>query len=657
MEGEDPTKRMAEIRSAHAQINSSGENLSDRMLAYAMTLALPESFITIKQTLWLKEPLTSSAVQAAVQAEWTRRSTEESAMANRVQVTHTPGNNNYNQRKNKAREWTEKWCSIRKVSTHNTRDCSLRQNHNSNTGQARLATNESSEMEDLGLTLHATAAVANTTSENTFIVDSGASHHMVNCKDLLHNYGPPTVTNVKIGNGTILPVAGQGTVKFGTITLQQVLHVPGLQCNLLAVNKIPPKLCWSFSSTEGKLLDQSTNKVHLSAPFKNGAYSLQAGPLALAYSAQIADSLAEWHHKLGHLGIENVVRLAKESRLGLNNELKNATVKDIKDFSCEACIQGKTGRLPSPPTPDTQASRPLEVLHIDIWGPASVTSKGGMHYFLTIYDDYSHRISLTLMRAKSEALQGFKNFVSHAENQTGHKVKYVRSDRGGEFTSSAFERFIKEKGIEHVLVPPGAHAQNGRVERAHLTILNGVRTLLVETGLPASLWGEAAKYIAFSHNCSFGTNKTIPFESWYGKRLQFICLHAFGEKVFFRDHTNTNKLQPCYHQGRFMGYASDSSTSSYRVLDMADMKIKVSRDIITLKKLDLPQPRMPARGNLPFGEENKHQRSYSEDPMAELPDSINTAPEPAEGARQQDNMEHAEEAPPVEQPQSPIELL
>lgn len=209
MEGEDPTKRMAEIRSAHAQINSSCENLSDHMLAYAMTLALPESFITIKQTLWLKEPLTSSAVQAAVQAEWTRRSTEESAMANRVQVTHTPGNNNYNQRKNKAREWTEKWCSIHKVSTHNTRDCSLQQNHNPNTGQARLATNESSEMEDLGLTLHATAAVANTASENT-IVDSGASHHMVNSKDLLHNYGPPTVTNVKIGNGTILPVAGQG---------------------------------------------------------------------------------------------------------------------------------------------------------------------------------------------------------------------------------------------------------------------------------------------------------------------------------------------------------------------------------------------------------------------------------------------------------------
>lgn len=84
IEGEDPNKHMAEIRSAHTQINSGGENLSDQMLAYAMTLALPESFVTIKQTLWLKEPLTSSAVQAAVQAEWTRRTTEESAIAYRV---------------------------------------------------------------------------------------------------------------------------------------------------------------------------------------------------------------------------------------------------------------------------------------------------------------------------------------------------------------------------------------------------------------------------------------------------------------------------------------------------------------------------------------------------------------------------------------------
>lgn len=135
---------MAEIRSAHAQINSSGENLSDGMLVYAhaMTLALPESFTTIKQTLWLQEPLTSSAVQAAVQAEWTMRSTEEVATGNRMLENHSQGNKHNGRAK--AREWSEKWCSIHRVSSHNTRDCSLRKfnNNNRQSGQARVVNSE-----------------------------------------------------------------------------------------------------------------------------------------------------------------------------------------------------------------------------------------------------------------------------------------------------------------------------------------------------------------------------------------------------------------------------------------------------------------------------------------------------------------------------------
>ena len=85
VEGTDPNKRLAEIRSAHAQINSSGtENLSDGMLAYAMTLALPESYDTLKQTLWLRDNLKSADVQAAVNAEWTRRGAAGEASANKV---------------------------------------------------------------------------------------------------------------------------------------------------------------------------------------------------------------------------------------------------------------------------------------------------------------------------------------------------------------------------------------------------------------------------------------------------------------------------------------------------------------------------------------------------------------------------------------------
>jgi hypothetical protein len=43
------------------------------MLAYAMTIALPESWSTQKQSLWLQEPLKFESVASAIRAEWQRR--------------------------------------------------------------------------------------------------------------------------------------------------------------------------------------------------------------------------------------------------------------------------------------------------------------------------------------------------------------------------------------------------------------------------------------------------------------------------------------------------------------------------------------------------------------------------------------------------------
>jgi hypothetical protein len=63
---------LSKLQSAHAQLNSGGENLSNKMLAYAMTIALPESWSTQKQSLRLQEPLSSESVASAVRAEWQR---------------------------------------------------------------------------------------------------------------------------------------------------------------------------------------------------------------------------------------------------------------------------------------------------------------------------------------------------------------------------------------------------------------------------------------------------------------------------------------------------------------------------------------------------------------------------------------------------------
>ena len=73
-------------------------------------------------------------------------------------------------------------------------------------------------------------------------------------------------------------------------------------------------------------------------------------------------------------------------------------------------------------------------------------------------------------------------------------MKIIRLDGGAEFGagdngSLEAKSFWREKCIIHTIVPPGVHAQNGRVERPHLTILQSIRT-----GLPGMFWAEAALY-------------------------------------------------------------------------------------------------------------------------------------------------------------------
>ena len=59
-------------------------------------------------------------------------------------------------------------------------------------------------------------------------------------------------------------------------------------------------------------------------------------------------------------------------------------------------------------------------------------------------DDYSRFIWVSFLKFK---LKTFKNFKAFAENQSGKKLKALRTDRGGEFLSNEFIVFCDENGI------------------------------------------------------------------------------------------------------------------------------------------------------------------------------------------------------------------
>ena len=86
-----------------------------------------------------------------------------------------------------------------------------------------------------------------------WIVDSGASDHMTGDATIFCTYSPcPNNLTVRIADGSLSKVAGTGSVVLSRdLTLNSVLLVPNLDCNLLSISKLTKeKRCiTNFSST------------------------------------------------------------------------------------------------------------------------------------------------------------------------------------------------------------------------------------------------------------------------------------------------------------------------------------------------------------------------------------------------------------------------
>ena len=99
-------------------------------------------------------------------------------------------------------------------------------------------------------------------------------------------------------------------------------------------------------------------------------------------------------------------------------------------------------------------------------------ARGGYRYFLTFTDDLSRYGYIYLMKHKSETFEKFNEFQSEIENHRNKKIKFLRSDRGGEYLSYEFGLHLKQHGIVSQLTPPGTPQRNGVSERRNRTLLD-----------------------------------------------------------------------------------------------------------------------------------------------------------------------------------------
>ena len=91
----------------------------------------------------------------------------------------------------------------------------------------------------------------------------------------------------------------------------------------------------------------------------------------------------------------------------------------------------------------------------------SVKPHGKNRYFLTFTDDLSRYGYIYLMKHKSETVEKFKEFESEVENHHNKKIKFLQSDRRGEYLSYEFGLHLKQCGIVSQLTPHGTPQRNG----------------------------------------------------------------------------------------------------------------------------------------------------------------------------------------------------
>ena len=156
-----------------------------------------------------------------------------------------------------------------------------------------------------------------------------------------------------------------------------------------------------------------------------------------------------WHRRLAHVGMRNLAKLQKgEHILGLINVVFD------KDILCSACQAGKQVGAPHPAKNIMTTTRPLKLLHMDLFGPVAYISIGGNKYGLVIVDDYSRFTWVFFLQDKSEVQGVLRKFIKRAQNEFEVRIKNIRSDNGTEFKNTSIEQFLDEEGMKHEFSAP-----------------------------------------------------------------------------------------------------------------------------------------------------------------------------------------------------------
>ena len=401
------------------------------------------------------------------------------------------------------------------------------------------------------------------TNQQEWWIDTGATRHVCSVRDHFTTFKPlENGEKMYMANSATSNIEGEGSVVLKMtsgkeLTLKNVLFVPELRKNLVS---------GSLLSKNGFKLVFESDKVVISKSgmyvgrgyVVNGLFKMNVMVMknmnksTLAY---VCESSNLWHSRLGHVNSNSLRRMMKLNHIP-NNQIN-------KNYKCETCIEAKSTRATFPTV--VRNTKPLDLIHSDVCDMSPIQSKGGNEYFITFVDDCTKFCYVYLMKSKDEAINKFSLYKEEIENQLEKKIKVVRSDRGGEYVSP-FGQFCADRGIVHEVTPPYSPQSNGIAERKNRSLKDMMNALLISSGLPQGMWGEAiltANYLL--NRIPRKDEDKTPFELFKGRAPTYKHLRVWGclAKVMVPAPKQVT-IGPKTVDAIFIGYAHNSN--AYRFL-------------------------------------------------------------------------------------------
>ncbi|KAK1645759.1 hypothetical protein QYE76_063564 [Lolium multiflorum] len=227
-----------------------------------------------------------------------------------------------------------------------------------------------------------------------------------------------------------------------------------------------------------------------------------------------------WHARFGHLHLEALQRMAR------NGMVRGLPAVEPTGELCEACLAGKQRRTPFPQQAKFRAEEPLELVHADLCGAITPPTPAGRRYFLLLVDDHSRFMWLVLLSTKDEAAVALKRFQAEAQTEARRQLCTLRTDRGGEFTSSTLAAHFADTGAKRHLTAPYSPQQNGVVERRNQTVVGMARSMMKAKNLPSFFWGE----VVTTARCR-GCSSTMPSDRGLGLMESCKLIRDIGSQT------------------------------------------------------------------------------------------------------------------------------